>query len=363
LYSNVASNTESIIILALTQIQFAVLIGGPPAAAAPLLSDAVEKALAKWNCQAPLLKLFKIEPQAALHAYCRSKINIPAVPSDASKPSLILRDLENEIHKTKPVYKYIDISQKKGPIGLHGTSGAGKTRSVFEYLSHNFGFYFVVETENNPGSEDVALLLKKCKEKLSTIDIPAVDENGEIEKSVEKKTNEENKSNLAFVYAYLETLVSVRHAVFEHINAALLVSRDKGLSCHEWLLLQLYPTAFLGSDVFRDLFGALCNVGVTNDVASEQKSCFVDEAQLLLDKLDGCFLSADRTTKWSAYSAFAKGLRSLAISGTVHHPCFSGTRLSIEQMETKTKSLMAKPGAHRYVFTVLQSMSADDVRT
>jgi hypothetical protein len=47
------SNTECIIILALTQNQFAVLIGGPPAAAAPLLSDAVEKALAKLMLLGP----------------------------------------------------------------------------------------------------------------------------------------------------------------------------------------------------------------------------------------------------------------------------------------------------------------------
>jgi hypothetical protein len=155
----------------------------------------------------------------------------------------------------------------------------------------------------------------------------------------------------------LKTLVGVRHAVFEHINAALLESRDSPLSSHEWLLLQLYPTVFLGSDVFRDLFGALFTVGVTCNKPSEQMSCFVDEAQVLLDQLDGCFLSADRTTKRSAYSAFAMGLRDLAISGTVHHPCFSGTGLSIEQIKTETKSLMAKPGAHPYFFSGLQSMS------
>jgi hypothetical protein len=165
----------------------------------------LKKALVAWDGEAPSLHSFKIETEAALYPYFRSDtdIDIPTVPSEGSKPSLILRDLENINHKTKAVYKYIDTSQKKGPIGLYGTSGAGKTRSVFEYLSHNFGFYFVVETENNPGSEDVALLLQKCRQDLSTIDIPAVDETGEAEKSVEmKKADKANDSNLASAYAY-----------------------------------------------------------------------------------------------------------------------------------------------------------------
>lgn len=324
----------------------------------------MKKELSKWDGKAPSLHSFKIEPEAALYPYFRSDagIDIPAVPAH-SRPSLILRDLENVIHMDKPVYKYIDSSQKKGPIGLYGTSGAGKTRTVFEYLSHNFGFYFVVETENNPGSEDVTLLLQKCEDKLSKIDLPAAVGKGETEENEKKSADAENATHLNIVHAYLKTLVGARHAVFAHINASLLASRGKCLTCHEWLLLQLYPIAFLGSDVFRDLFRSLCAAGVIPiDAREQQMSCFVDEAQVLLGKLDGYFLSADLKIGRSAYSAFAKGLRKLAISGTVHHPCFSGTGMSIEQIKTETKSLMVKPDAHNYFCTGLQSMSADDVK-
>jgi hypothetical protein len=276
-----------------------------------------------------------------------------------SKPSLILHDLKNTDHKSKAVYEYIDTYQKTAPIGLHGTSGAGKTRSVFEYLSHNFGFYFVVETDNNPGSQDVAVLLEICEERMSSIPLPAVDETGEIRLSAKDKS----KANLRIVFDLLTTLMGVRHAVFKRINTALHGSRGKSLSCHEWLLLQLYPTAFLGKDVFADLFRKLCDEEVKITKVSAQMSCFMDEAQVLLEKLESFFVTKDGTQKRSAYSAFANGLRKLALrGGSVHYPCFSGTGLSIDQIKNETASLMAKPAAHPYFFTGLKSMSADDVK-
>lgn len=58
--------------------------------------------------------------------------------------------------------------------------------------------------------------------------------------------------------------------------------------------------------------------------------------------------------------AFVNGLRELAILGTIYHPCFSGTGLSVEQIKTETNSLIVKPNTHPYFFTGLQSMSADD---
>ena len=80
----------------------------------------------------------------------RNEVPIPRDPSCSSMemnvPSLLLYDLHNERHKSTEVYKFIDET-KDICSGLYGTSGAGKTRSIYEYLSHNYGFYFVAETE------------------------------------------------------------------------------------------------------------------------------------------------------------------------------------------------------------------------
>eukprot|EP00978_Attheya_sp_CCMP212_P032161 scaffold124113_cov55-Attheya_sp.AAC.2 len=86
---------------------------------------------------------------------------IPSLPEDknSNSPSLLLYDLENNSHKQSDAYKYIDRSQTNGPIGIYGTSGAGKTRTAFEYLAQNYGYYFVVDKTLNPGSWDVTILL------------------------------------------------------------------------------------------------------------------------------------------------------------------------------------------------------------
>eukprot|EP00978_Attheya_sp_CCMP212_P036615 scaffold167584_cov27-Attheya_sp.AAC.1 len=91
-------------------------------------------------------------------------------------------------------------------------------------------------------------------------------------------------------------------------------------------------------------------------------SCFVDEAQMLLKKLDGYFLSKDGIARRSAYSAFVKGLFALAIEGHIQFPCFSGTGLSIDAFGSETNvGKMVKPQNHSYIFTELKTMTTDDV--
>jgi len=89
------------------------------------------------------------------------KVPIPRDPSDpdGNKPCLLLHDLENQNHRDSDVHKFIDNNNDIS-TGLHGTSGAGKTRSVFEHLSHNFGLHFVASTRNDAGSRDLERLLQ-----------------------------------------------------------------------------------------------------------------------------------------------------------------------------------------------------------
>jgi hypothetical protein len=87
-------------------------------------------------------------------------VPIPKDPFDPTidAPCLLLHDLENPMHTKSAVYQFID-SHKDGCAGLYGTSGAGKTCSAFEYLSHNFGLYFVASTKNDAGSRDLERLI------------------------------------------------------------------------------------------------------------------------------------------------------------------------------------------------------------
>jgi hypothetical protein len=90
----------------------------------------------------------------------RSDAAIPQNPETPSMPSLLLHDLENERHKDKPVYMRIAAASSDTPYALYGTSGAGKTRSIFEFLSHNHGLFFVAsDHKRNAGSKDLTFLL------------------------------------------------------------------------------------------------------------------------------------------------------------------------------------------------------------
>jgi hypothetical protein len=308
--------------------------------------------LEEWAPVAPSLIPFHIKEEAVFHAYMREGLDvpIPALPSNNKQPSLLLHDLKDVSRKESPAYKYIDETQIRGPHGLYGTSGAGKTRTAFEYLAHNYGFYFVVDKNHNPGSLDVALLLQRCDANLV-----------QINTGIDTGTSE---CNLVDVQALLKTLVCVRKAVFKGVNNKLKDLGYDGLTCWEWLLLQLYPDTFLGRDIFRDLCKTFFNRKDCNYEVGEgeqQMSCFVDEAQVLLTKLEGFFLSKTGGIPRSAYSAFVKGLYPLAVEGIIHFPCFSGTGLSMDAFEPETRSVMAKPADYRCVFTELQTMTTANV--
>ena len=64
-------------------------------------------------------------------------------------PDLLLNGLD-EIQDTAQYsqpegHEHICTAQQQGPTFLYGTSGAGKTRTIFEYLSFKKGFYFLAD--------------------------------------------------------------------------------------------------------------------------------------------------------------------------------------------------------------------------
>jgi hypothetical protein len=96
---------------------------------------------------------------------------IPCIPGKG-RPSLLLCGLEN-VDTNSAVYKHIEKSSPTGPTAIYGTSGAGKTRRTFEYLSENYGFYFVVNTVINPGSKDTRSLLEHVQKPNVLVALPA----------------------------------------------------------------------------------------------------------------------------------------------------------------------------------------------
>ena len=279
---------------------------------------------------------FQPEEQSQLGPLLRTDHTIPCIPgSDPPQPSLLLHKLGELEHSKSESYAYIENHKYIGPTAFYGTSGAGKTRSLLEYLSHNKGLYFVpLETipENEPGSQDLGLVFDDLR--------PLRGNETDI-----ARTNDEN---LGIVRDRLMVVLYIRYAVHQHVVK--LLNRD--ISAKEWLLMQLYPKHFLGGlDIFYEIaakcFGVMdrdpihmagaAKVAFLSFVGSGIKwgAVVVDESQALMRNHKLYFVSDDNTAvQRSGFSAllkaFARIIYSHALAGhdkVMPYPTFFRNRI------------------------------------
>lgn len=261
----------------------------------------------------------------------------------AEFPCLLLHDLKAEKHKASEVYKEIAKGAKIGPYYLYGTSGAGKTRSIFEYLSHNKGFYLLShDTNRNPGSGDLIQVMSTLKH-ICKICVPRDD--GSFDMSI-------SSQNYLSVQSWIWMLLYIRHRV----HATLQDRLGRELTAHEWLLCQLYPDHFFGRDIFalvakkffREVLegGLLLKIFDYEDFNSFGWHIFIDEAQHLLNQHKEYFVSKDMKTRRSSFSALTKGIcekhSDVDFKKHFRFPVFSGTGLSLSELQEESKSVMAK---------------------
>ena len=190
-------------------------------------------------------------------------ISVPQNPSKTNTqiPSLLLYDLQDDDHKTKDVYRFIDES-RGFCSGLYGTSGAGKTRSIYEYLSHNFGLYFLAGAGNDPGSVDLSYVV----DRFGTAHSALGDESFQFDHDLQSQDPEEEKkrlrharlvkseSNYIFMKKYMMIMIYIRVVIFDSINKQLAAKKQHSLTPYDWLLIQLFPKQALKCD----LFGKVC---------------------------------------------------------------------------------------------------------
>jgi hypothetical protein len=283
---------------------------------------------------------------------------IPCIPGK-ERPSLLLCGLEN-VDTTSAVYKHIEESIPTGPTSIYGTSGAGKTRRTFEYLSENYGFYFVVNTIINPGSKDTRSFLEHVQKPNVLVELP-----GKIEDATGRTMNHAerirvSKANLESVTRRLEILTAARRTVFRCLQERL----KQKMTCLQWLLFQLYPEKLLGADIFQLLANKWFEKGLPYGVpdSNAHMACFVDEAQILKDELLGFFLSNDGNYERSAYKAFVHGFTTLAhTENFLRYPVFSGTGLALGTLMAEAASNGMKPRQHSLVFFRLDPLGIEEV--
>ncbi|MDP2439677.1 MAG: hypothetical protein Q8P67_28340, partial [archaeon] len=146
-------------------------------------------------------------------------------------------------------------------------SGSGKTRHMYEALCLRFGFYFVGNNSDNGVSEDLKTL---C---------------GNI---VETHKLRPDIVNRKFAEDQFKMLTFWRWSIYLKIREQF-EKLGNPLSAKQWLLMQTYPEAVLGEDIFSDLLPLPMDVrslprNYLNSLLSDippDTPLFLDEAQCL----------------------------------------------------------------------------------
>ena len=266
---------------------------------------------------------------------------IPSVPTRPQIPLVLLHGLQEQKVKDTDAYAYIDKCRKKGPAVLYGTSGAGKTRSIFEYLSHNVGVYLLSNTSGrDPGSDDLRAIFAM---KLDRSDALAPRFNKDKEHEVVLR----NYKNRDTISDRLQILLHVRMAVYNYMKSEL-EKKNLIFTPHHWLLVQLFPEEIFGSDIFFDLTSEACvlhedeNYKLPRSVTAFWSSIFVDETQQLLNKGGQYFRNEAGTERQSEFSALLEAFIKVRLSHQIKgYPVFSGTGLSIHVLDKEANSASA----------------------
>lgn len=256
------------------------------------------------------------------------------------------------------------------PTCMYGTSGAGKTRTAYEYLSRHKRFYLLASDFNrNLGSRDLQFIINN-----DGYEMIRINEDTKNGISFKNSSNREKVQNIS------EALIFCRYLVHEKLTKA----RGKELTPYEWLLYQLFPDDLLGTDLFRfaleyalyqsrdqklelslDLYAKL-NGGT--GVERRTWPVFVDEAQALLKIGKHYFVNRNEEERinQSFFSALVQGLGNIAISSVmIDHAVFSGTGLAFEQLSAEISSIVGKRSGEfnvDVVFADFQQLDVDGVK-
>ncbi|KAJ4454342.1 hypothetical protein PAPYR_10973 [Paratrimastix pyriformis] len=154
-------------------------------------------------------------------------------------------------------------------MAMIGSSGSGKTASIYSFLAHHFGILLIASTHGNGGSLAPQVVI----DALAQCSPTTPDQNGAFAADL----------FLRLVFAYWTVLAECRQLGWTPLDC---------------LLLQLYPVQFIGHDIFALVYSALASYphrlveslssSVTNFLLSPSADLrhfpvFVDEAQVLAE--------------------------------------------------------------------------------
>lgn len=155
---------------------------------------------------------------------------------DTAKPQLLIDNLSVSISSCLPVL--IKRLIRSSLVILLGTSGCGKTRTIFEYLTQKYGLYFTFkgsrEDQYIPGSADFQFFLERMENRLKKY--PSTD-------------FETSADNQKYVERFVQCIFIARLYLLDYLRRKL----GDRLTPEVWLYIQLFPERVYAVNLFTDM--------------------------------------------------------------------------------------------------------------
>ncbi|KAJ3200436.1 hypothetical protein HK099_002685, partial [Clydaea vesicula] len=250
-------------------------------------------------------------------------------------PSLLIdrldKSLSNCLGSLEAILGFSDLGI------LLGTSGCGKTRTIFEYLSKKYGFYFTITDDlysEFMGSSDFT----KFKKKIAAKDLNIHDKS----------------SSQVYVDQFIHCLVAARFFVFKIFQKYL----EDRFTPELWLFAQIFPRRYYADgDLFEKLVDILRHLDskelklFLEKYYVSQCTFFLDESQTLIDVNPKYFLSESNPLLGSSLLNAVK-TSVFKISGLKFVPSGTGLRIGDVYGNEAVISGAAKQSGYRNVLIV-----------
>ena len=253
----------------------------------------------------------------------RLNSNISTLNQYKDRPDFLTFHLGQHNYSHEATRASIQEATKKAPVCVAGVSGAGKTRTVLEILSTDFGIYFSAGMYLSWSSQPD----KPCSADLAWI--------------AEDSATDIQEDTYAQTVQRLECAIVARILILEKK-----IEIEEGFNSLDWTLMQLYPPCITWQGRECDIFEALTRelyksykytkskVGeVIERLPTQVKYIVVDEAQIAMTQNLERYDNLDKTAKHSFLFAVIRCLwKNGKNSGMC--PILCGTGISIMKMSS-----------------------------
>jgi len=200
------------------------------------------------------------------HAKKLNRKLVKAAPNNKAVPSFLLYRLgESKFVKGSRLEDFRYVRDGSKCVVLLGPSGGGKTRKLFEFLHNHVGYFIPYRIENDKNDGSFAL----------TRVIEALMKDDRVHWMEKHPSLEEYNARRELAEFALRCVLAAYTAVFNHWDA----TQEKP-NAMQWLLIQLFPSIFLGGDLFATLAMQLFNeCPIDSPLECMRCPCVLDEAQ------------------------------------------------------------------------------------